>query len=83
MKIGFFSAKSYDVQHFDKINQSFGLNIEYFDYPLCMQNVKVAEGCEVVCAFVNDTLNEEVLNALATGGTKVIAMRCAGFNNVD
>lgn len=83
MRIGFFSAKPYDERHFDFANQTFGFNIEYFDYRLCMQNVKLAEGFEVVCAFVNDSLCEEVLVELAKGGTKVIAMRCAGFNNVD
>lgn len=83
MKIGFFSAKPYDIRHFTSINQTFKIDIEFFDYRLCMQNVKLAEGYEVVCAFVNDSLCEEVLVELAKGGTKIIAMRCAGFNNVD
>ncbi|WP_108944506.1 2-hydroxyacid dehydrogenase [Shewanella halifaxensis] len=83
MKIGFFSAKHYDMQHFDRTNSAFGAAIEYFDYRLCMQTVKLAEGFEVICAFVNDSLCEEVLVELAAGGTKIIAMRCAGFNNVD
>ena len=83
MRIGFFSAKPYDIVHFNRTNQQFNVDIEYFDYRLCMQNVKLAEGYEVVCAFVNDSLCEEVLVELAKGGTKVIAMRCAGFNNVD
>ncbi|WP_137223204.1 2-hydroxyacid dehydrogenase [Shewanella sp. MEBiC00475] len=83
MKIGFFSAKPYDIRHFNRMNESFNAGIEYFDYRLCMQNVKLAEGYEIVCAFVNDSLCEEVLVDLAKGGTKIIAMRCAGFNNVD
>ncbi|WP_144212698.1 2-hydroxyacid dehydrogenase [Shewanella donghaensis] len=83
MKIGFFSAKHYDIQHFDAMNKDFNAEIEYFDYRLCMQTVKLAIGFEVVCAFVNDSLCEEVLVELAKGGTKIIAMRCAGFNNVD
>ncbi|MGB6137735.1 MAG: 2-hydroxyacid dehydrogenase [Shewanella sp.] len=83
MRIGFFSAKPYDIVHFNRTNQQFNVDIEYFDYRLCMQNVKLAEGYEVVCAFVNDSLCEEVLVELAKGGTKIIAMRCAGFNNVD
>ncbi|QIR15685.1 2-hydroxyacid dehydrogenase [Shewanella aestuarii] len=83
MRIGFFSAKPYDIRHFNRTNEAFGAEIEYFDYRLCMQNVKLAEGYEVVCAFVNDSLCEEVLVELAKGGTKIIAMRCAGFNNVD
>jgi D-lactate dehydrogenase len=83
MRIGFFSAKPYDIRHFNSINKTFKVDIEFFDYRLCMQNVKLAEGYEVVCAFVNDSLCEEVLVELAKGGTKIIAMRCAGFNNVD
>ncbi|MDO6620304.1 lactate dehydrogenase [Shewanella sp. 10N.286.52.C2] len=83
MRIGFFSAKHYDIQHFDAMNTGFNAEIEYFDYRLCMQTVKLADGFEVVCAFVNDSLCEEVLVELANGGTKIIAMRCAGFNNVD
>ncbi|MBB1270773.1 2-hydroxyacid dehydrogenase [Shewanella sp. SR44-3] len=83
MKIGFFSAKHYDIEHFSAINKDFGAQIEYFDYRICMQNAKLAHGFEVVCAFVNDSLCEEVLVELAKGGTKILAMRCAGFNNVD
>ncbi len=83
MKVGFFSAKPYDIDHFDRINQTFGLQIEYFDYRLCLQTVRLAHGFDAVCAFVNDSLGDEVLTELSKNGTKVIAMRCAGFNNVD
>ncbi|AXQ13491.1 lactate dehydrogenase [Shewanella algae] len=83
MKIGFFSAKRYDMQHFSRTNEAFGAQIEYFDVRLCMQTVKLAYGFEVICAFVNDELNDEVLTELAANGTRIIAMRCAGFNNVD
>ncbi len=83
MRIGFFSAKYYDMEHFNRTNQAFGAQIEYFDYRLCMQTAKLAYGFEVICAFVNDSLCEEVLVELAKNGTKIIAMRCAGFNNVD
>lgn len=83
MKIGFFSAKHYDIEHFDRTNEAFGAEIEYFDYRLCMKSVKLAHGFEAICAFVNDSLCEEVLVELAKNGTSIIAMRCAGFNNVD
>lgn len=83
MRIGFFSAKHYDMQHFNRTNANFGMQIEYFDVRLSMQTVKLAVGFEVVCAFVNDSLCEEVLVELAQGGTRILAMRCAGFNNVD
>lgn len=83
MKIGFFSAKHYDMEHFDRSNKTFCAEIEYFDYRLCMKSVRLAHGFEAICAFVNDSLCEEVLVELARNGTKIIAMRCAGFNNVD
>ncbi|QYK02087.1 2-hydroxyacid dehydrogenase [Shewanella psychrotolerans] len=83
MKIGFFSAKYYDMEHFNRTNSAFGAHIEYFDSRLCMKTVKLALGYEVICAFVNDSLCEEVLVELVKNGTKIIAMRCAGFNNVD
>ena len=83
MKVGFFSAKQYDINHFDRINKTFGLQIEYFDYRLCLRTARLANGFEAICAFVNDSLCEEVLTELSENGTKVIAMRCSGFNNVD
>ncbi|QSX34413.1 2-hydroxyacid dehydrogenase [Shewanella avicenniae] len=85
MRIGFFSAKRYDIQHFTQTNEAgnFGAEIEFFDYRLSRQNVRLALGFEVICAFVNDELCEEVLTKLYASGTKIIAMRCAGFNNVD
>ncbi len=83
MKVGFFSAKQYDINHFDRINKTFGLQIEYFDYRLCVQTVSLAYGFEVICAFVNDSLSEKILTELSENGTRVIAMRCAGYNNVD
>jgi D-lactate dehydrogenase len=83
MKVGFFSAKQYDIKHFNRINQTFGLQIEYFDYRLCLRTVRLAHGFEAICVFVNDSLCEEVLIELSKNGTKVIAMRCNGFNNVD
>ncbi|MDP6440680.1 MAG: 2-hydroxyacid dehydrogenase [Pelagibacteraceae bacterium] len=83
MKVGFFSAKQYDINHFNRINQTFGLQIEYFDYRLSLRTVRLAHGFEAICVFVNDSLCEEVLIELSKNGTKVIAMRCNGFNNVD
>ncbi|MGL6122482.1 MAG: 2-hydroxyacid dehydrogenase [Shewanella sp.] len=83
MRIGFFSAKQYDIEYFNRTNVNFNAHIEYFDYQLCLQTAKLAEGFEIICAFVNDSLCEEVLVELAKGGTRIIAMRCAGFNNVD
>jgi D-lactate dehydrogenase len=81
MKIAFFSAKSYDKEYFQRYNKAH--TIKYFEVSLDEQTASLAKGCEVVCAFVNDQLNEVVLKALAELGVKLIAQRCAGFNNVD
>ncbi len=56
MKVGFFSAKQYDINHFDRINKTFGLQIEYFDYRLCLRTARLAHGFEAICVFVNDSL---------------------------
>ncbi len=79
-KIAFYDAKPYDREWFDKINTSY--EIRYFEGRLRYENVKLAEGCRAVCAFVNDELNAKTINALAEEGVEVILMRCAGFNNV-
>ncbi|MEJ7769873.1 MAG: 2-hydroxyacid dehydrogenase [Chitinophagaceae bacterium] len=81
MKIAFFSAKSYDRDFFDRYNKV--NTIHYFDVSLSLQTINLAQGCNAVCVFVNDILNEKVIEQLAALGIKVIALRCAGFNNVD
>ncbi|WP_367281770.1 2-hydroxyacid dehydrogenase [Ilumatobacter sp.] len=78
-----FSAKSYDRVGFDAANADHGHDIVYLEPRLDCQTVGLAAGAEVICAFVNDDLSEPVIDALAAGGTSVIALRCAGFNNVD
>jgi D-lactate dehydrogenase len=83
MKIAFFSTKPYDRKYFDLANQNFGHEITYFETRLTRQTLKLAEGFECACAFVNDQLDASTLIALAAQGTRLIALRCAGFNNVD
>ena len=83
MKIAFFDTKPYDSKFFEELNQSFGYKIKYFEYKLSEETARMAEGYEVVCAFVNDNLNKEVMDILYDKGVKLIAMRCAGYNNVD
>lgn len=82
-KIAFFSTKSYDEQSFNERNKEFGFEIKYFKGNLNKNNVILTQGVDAVCIFVNDVANEEVINALAENGVKLIALRCAGFNNVD
>jgi D-lactate dehydrogenase len=81
MQIGFFSTKSYDKQYFDACNKD--EKIIYIETQLNEQTVALAEGCDAVCAFVNDVLNKKVISELARLNIKLIAMRCAGYNNVD
>lgn len=81
MKIAFFSAKSYDKKYFSQYQA--GNEIMYFEAPLNEQTVNLAKGCNAICLFVNDTLNEPVLKALSAMGVSLAALRCAGFNNVD
>ena len=83
MKIAMFSAKGYDSDHFDLANAQYGYQIDYFDVRLDRKTSRLAHGYPVVCAFVNDDISRAVLTDLANNGTKLLAMRCAGYNNVD
>jgi D-lactate dehydrogenase len=83
MKITFFSAKLYDQDTFNKLNESFGFELEYFETHLGPHIINAVEQTDAVCAFVNDKLDAQVLGELSLKGVKVVALRCAGFNNVD
>ena len=79
--IAFFDAKPYDKEWFDKANTHY--DIKYFESKLSPATVQLASGSDAVCAFVNDSITAEVLDALYALGVRVIAMRCAGYSNVD
>ncbi|MDR3695117.1 2-hydroxyacid dehydrogenase [Mucilaginibacter sp.] len=84
MKILFFSAKPYDIATFNQHNAHYGFELEYLETHLGPHIVNaVDEGTYAVCVFVNDNLSAEVIAVLAAKGVKVIALRCAGFNNID
>lgn len=84
MKIAFFSAKPYDKTFFNKYNETYGFELEFWETHLGPHVVNaISDGTEVVCVFVNDKLTEEVIDVMAAKGVKVIALRCAGFNNVN
>lgn len=83
MKIIFFSTKPYDKLFFDRCNKTFGFEIEYFDTHLGPHIVNAIGPADAVCVFVNDKVNAEVIKVLAEKGIRIIALRCAGFNNVD
>ena len=83
MKIAVFSAKRYDRDFLTAANATAGHEIVYFDMPLEQQTVALASGYAAVCIFVNDIADAGVLETLAAGGTRLVALRCTGFNNVD
>ncbi|WP_434362044.1 2-hydroxyacid dehydrogenase [Parasalinivibrio latis] len=83
MKLAVFSAKQYDRRYMELVNNSFGYELEFFDFRLDKKTAKMAEGADAVCIFVNDAADETVIAKLAGMGIKLIALRCAGFNNVD
>lgn len=83
MKITFFSAKPYDKESFLDANGHYGFEFEFFDTELSVPTVEMVQNSTVICAFVNDKLNRQVLEALAAKEVKIVALRCAGFNNLD
>ncbi len=83
MKIAFFDSKSYDETSFSQVNKQFGFDIKYFKGHLNFNNVALTKGVDVVCIFVNAIVNAEVIDELVNNGVKMIALRCAGYNNVD
>ncbi len=83
MKIAFFDAKPYDKPSFDKYGEEYGITFKYFETKLNEDTVYLAHGYDGVCAFVNDTVNATVIDKLAEMGVTMLALRCAGFNNVD
>ncbi|MEE1224687.1 MAG: 2-hydroxyacid dehydrogenase [Clostridia bacterium] len=83
MKFAFFDAKPYDKPSFNKYGEEYGVKFKYFETKLNEDTVELAQGYDGVCVFVNDTVNEAVIDRLCEMGIKAIALRCAGFNNVD
>lgn len=83
IKIAFFDTKEYDKNLFDKYNKNYGYEITYFESKLSSETAPLAKDYDVVCIFVNDVVDEKVIKILKECGVKLIALRCAGFNNVD
>ncbi len=80
--VAFFDAKSYDRDSFLKLNNE-NINIRFFENKLNADTVSMAACCDGVCAFVNDTIDKRVIEALEKFGVGIVALRCAGYNNVD
>lgn len=83
MRIAFFDAKAYDRPSFERIGAEYGVKFKFYETKLTEDTAELARNCDGVCAFVNDKLDAAVLEKLADLECKYIAMRCAGYNNVD
>ncbi len=83
MKVAFFDSKPYDRPSFEHFAARAGIEIKFLEAKLSEDTVGLARGFDGVCVFVNDTVNAAVIDRLAELGVEVVALRCAGFNNVD
>ena len=83
MKVAVFSSKPYDRQFLERVNQNHNHELKFFEPRLNTETVSLAKGFEAVCVFVNDLLDRQTITLLQSQGIKLIALRCAGYNNVD
>ncbi len=82
-KVSFFDTKPYDKIYFDLLKDKYGIEIEYFESKLSEKTAVMAKGSRGVVAFVNDSITAKTIDTLKQNGVEIIAMRCAGYNNVD
>ncbi len=83
MKLAFFSTKPYEKRFFEKMNVKYNHQITFFDAHLNMETISLVKGFEAICVFVNDTLDEPILEKIMENNVTLIVLRSAGFNNVD
>ena len=83
MRIAFFDTKPYDRPAFERYGKEHDIEFRFYETRLTEETAALADGCEAVCVFVNDTVNAAVIDRLYEGGVKLIALRSAGYNNVD
>ena len=83
MRVAFFSTQPYDRQFFERENHDERFRYQFYETHLGPHIVRAVSNVDAVCVFVNDRVNREVIEVLASQGVKIVALRCAGFNNVD
>lgn len=83
IKAIFYDVKEYDKEFFRKYGKDYNIEMKFLKEKLNEETVDLSKGYEVVCAFTNDTINKNVVDMMAENGVKLLAMRCAGFNNVS
>lgn len=82
-RVAIFDAKPYDKETFNKVNEMYGFDLVYYKEHLDINNVILASNADAVCIFVNAVVDADVIEKLYSYGVKLVALRCAGFNNVD
>lgn len=83
MRVAVFGTKGYDRRFLSEANAAYGHELVFLEPRLDISTVPLAVGCEAACVFVNDCVDAQVLEMLAGQGVRLVALRCAGFNNVD
>ena len=83
MKIAIFGSQEYDIESLNEANKKYSNDLTFFKAYLNEKTASLAKNFDAVCLFVQDTANKAVIDILAKQGVKTIALRCAGFNNVD
>ena len=83
IKVAFYDTKAYDKPSFERYGEAHGVQFKYLETKLNEDTADLANGCDAVCVFVNDTVNAAVIDRLYALGVKLIALRSAGYNNVD
>lgn len=83
MRIAVFSTKSYDQEYFEKYAKNTDYRFSYFETALNKETASLTNGFDVVCVFVNDDVNQNTIKILSKNGVRLIALRCAGYNNVN
>lgn len=82
-KIAFFRTEAYERETFEKANKAFQLDLQYIQEPLSLDTASLAKGCKAICIFVNDAIDEKLIEHLYTLGVRLIALRGAGFDKID
>ncbi len=83
LKIAMFDTKVYDKESFEEVNKNYNFEIKYFEPKLDEDSAELTKGFEVVCVFVNDIITKKVIKKLYENGVKLLALRCAGYNNLE
>lgn len=82
-KVLFYDIKNYDKDFFKKYGKNYNFDMTFLKVKLSEETASLTKGYEIVCAFANDNINKETIDILAENGVKLLAMRCAGFNNIS